>query len=81
MANDIELNESNKKVGQYYFYEGVFDGNGHTVTYNYKSGKQEGEACLFYRLDGATIRNLHIAGTIETNSSSRYPHSALVGRC
>ena len=81
MANDIELNESNKKVGQYNFYEGVFDGNGYTVTYNYKSGKQEVEACLFYRLDGATIRNLHIAGTIETNSSSRYPHSALVGRC
>ncbi len=85
LANDVELNEKNKKVGGYdqqeYWYSGIFDGNGHTLTYNYKHQEGEKVAGLFERLDGATIRNLHVTGTIETGESPYFNNAVLVNKC
>ena len=82
MANDIELNENNKIAGYgYHMYTGTFDGNGHTLTFNYKSGQRDDAICLFNTLDRATIRNLHVAGTIEIDSDSQYYNSVLISRC
>ncbi|MBQ9560125.1 MAG: hypothetical protein IJV08_09095 [Bacteroidaceae bacterium] len=57
------------------YYRGVFDGNGHTLTFN-KSGWTEELIAPFRYVGNATIRNLHTAGTIS--SSKRYL-SGLVG--
>ena len=54
----IGLNESNKK------YTGTFDGQGHTVTTNIvNEAKWTG---LFGTVDGATIRNLIVDGSVES---------------
>ena len=42
-------------------YKGIFDGCGHSVTYNYDVN--ENYCGLFRYMDGATIRNLRINGT------------------
>ena len=81
MTTDIELNENSKRVGTSYRYYGIFDGNGHTLTFNHKFGQQNNAVFLFGVLDKATIRNLHVAGTIEINSDSQYYNSALVNQC
>ena len=49
-------------------YSGTFDGQGHTVTINFNMDKtgQDGECGLFRRINGATIKNLKVAGTITT---------------
>lgn len=49
-------------------FAGSFDGQGHTITVNYtmeKSG-QDGECGLFRRINGCTIKNLRVEGTIQT---------------
>ena len=48
---------------------GTFDGNGHTINVNLRGGG-EGLA-LFYIIDGATIQNVNVTGTI--NSSYHRP--------
>ena len=48
---------------------GTFDGNGHTISINLRGGG-EGLA-LFYTIDGATIQNVNVTGTI--NSSYHRP--------
>lgn len=58
-----------------YAYRGVFDGNGHTITFNLKNVGQQVSA-PFRHVGNATIRNLRTAGTV--NSSKRYL-SGLVG--
>lgn len=47
-------------------YSGIFDGQGHTLTFNYSVTADD---CAPFRfINGATIKNLHTAGTISTNS-------------
>ncbi|WP_155808218.1 hypothetical protein [Xylanibacter brevis] len=50
-------------------YKGTFDGQGHTITINFTMDKtgQDGECGLFRRINGATIKNLKVAGTITTS--------------
>ena len=49
------------------YYRGIFDGNGHTITFN-KSGFSEENIAPFRYVGGTTtIRNLHTAGTISTS--------------
>ena len=59
-----------------YAYRGVFDGNGHTITFNLADTGQEIMAPFRY-VGNATIRNLRTAGTI--NTSARYA-AGLIGR-
>ncbi|MBQ8467549.1 MAG: FIVAR domain-containing protein [Prevotella sp.] len=49
-------------------YSGTFDGQGHTVTIDFtmETGGQDGECGLFRRINGATIKNLKVAGSITT---------------
>ena len=47
-------------------FRGTFDGDGHTITVNY-TGITEDYCAPFCRISGATIKNLHTAGTIETS--------------
>ncbi|MBP3211487.1 MAG: hypothetical protein J6M41_02830 [Prevotella sp.] len=47
------------------YYRGIFDGNGHTITFN-KSGVSENYIGLFRHAGNATIKNLHVNGTIQT---------------
>ena len=52
-------------------YRGIFDGNGHTLTVNYSGSANSAYNNRFiapFRYVGnATIKNLHVAGTITTN--------------
>ena len=55
-------------AGTYYNrFKGTFDGNGHKLTVNLQA---DGEYCAPFRyVSGATIRNLHIAGTVSATTS------------
>ncbi len=51
-------------------FRGTFDGNGHTITINYTDNRtgsgNENHYCGPFRIiNGATIENLHVAGTIR----------------
>jgi hypothetical protein len=50
-------------------FRGTFDGNGHTLTFNkeWKPTTEERFIAPFRHASNATIRNLHVAGTIESN--------------
>ena len=47
-------------------FRGTFDGDGHTITINY-TGITEDYCAPFRQISGATIKNLHTAGIIETS--------------
>ena len=47
---------------------GTFDGNGHTLTFNKTWTSSESLIAPFRYASNATIRNLHVAGTIKSNS-------------
>ncbi len=47
-------------------FRGTFDGDGHTVTVDYDSKKSF--TALFSFVDGATIRNLHVCGTVHSSA-------------
>ena len=46
-------------------FQGTFDGRGHTLTFN--SNANEHYCAPFHHVDGATIKNLHVKGTINTS--------------
>ena len=48
------------------YFRGTFDGNGHTVTFT-KTGWTGRFIAPFRHVGNATIKNLHVAGTIESN--------------
>ena len=52
-------------------FQGTFDGDGHTITLNYNDNRNGGDDSYcgpFRFIKGATIKNLHVAGTIvKTN--------------
>ena len=62
---DIEVSE-HVGVDPGAYYRGIFDGNGHTVTFN-KSDWTEEYMAPFRYVGNATFRNLHTAGTITTS--------------
>ena len=66
LAADID-NVSNMAGTYYNRFKGTFDGNGHKLTVNLQA---DGEYCAPFRyVSGATIRNLHIAGTVSATTS------------
>ena len=78
LTADISVTE---KVGtvkgnvQQNAFSGTFDGDGHTITATITDNSNQG-AALFSYINGATIKNLKVAGTI--NSSQRHA-AAIVG--
>ena len=73
MTADIDLGEEVVMVGSYSsMYSGIFDGQGHTLTIKFNTAGLEREhsylGCApFYDIYGATIRNLHTAGSITVD--------------
>ena len=47
-------------------FDGVFDGNGHTITVNV-NGNNKGTRALFGKTSNAVIKNLKVTGTINVN--------------
>ena len=64
------VNDSDNKP-----FSGTFNGDGHTITATIRGNSNQGNAPFRY-IDGATIRNLTIAGTIASN---QHYSSGLVG--
>ena len=84
MIADIDLGDDQTKIGSYATrYSGTFDGQGHTLTFNYntssmsiESGQSYLGAAPFRDIEGATIRNLRTAGSI---TADKIGASGLVG--
>jgi hypothetical protein len=68
MTEDIDLGDNQKVVGYSSYFKGIFDGQGHTITVNLNTTKNT--YGLFCRINGATIKNLRVAGTINTSTYS-----------
>lgn len=51
-------------------FEGVFDGQGHTLTINYDI--EEDRVAPFRRINGATIKNLRVDGTITVKNGKQF---------
>ena len=64
LASDITVTRMVGIDGQHAF-NGIFDGDGHTLTLDYSATTDY--AAPFRFVDGATIRNLTVAGTIATS--------------
>ena len=69
MTEDIDLGDSQKVVGYPSYFKGIFDGQGHTITVNLTTTKDN--YGLFCKIKGATIKNLRVAGTINTLTYSQ----------
>ncbi len=84
MTADIDLGNDQTMVGSYTTkYSGIFDGQGHKLTINYntssmsiESGQDYLGAAPFRDIEGATIRNVHTAGSI---TADKIGVSGLVG--
>ena len=68
MIADIDLGDDQTMIGSNntYPYSGIFDGQGHTLTVAYNNNDAGLYVAPFSYIYGATIRNMHIAGTIQT---------------
>ncbi len=65
LTDDITYN--NTKIGtESCPFSGIFDGGGHTITVNIADGSYTG---LFASLNGATVKNLKIKGTVSGTGS------------
>jgi hypothetical protein len=67
LVSDIDYSGRNLQIGNTSAnaFQGVFDGDGHTVTIGMDSPNDH--VALFGFLRSATLRNLHVAGTINTS--------------
>lgn len=62
MTTDIDLGDEQTKIGTSSKpYKGVFDGQGHTLTVHLTGGS---DIAPFVTISNATIKNLHVDGTI-----------------
>lgn len=71
MTADINLGDDQTVIGGVYngstlFYQGTFDGQGHTLTIAYNNTSGERFTTPFSLLEGATIKNLHLDGTVNS---------------
>ena len=66
LTRDVDLGEEIVQVGSVsYPYSGTFDGNGHTLKFNWNAGKDNQIAPFWYVKD-ATIKNLRTQGKITS---------------
>ena len=83
MTEDISVDRtvgtysSNNGNEVYNAFSGTFDGSGHTLTINVSN--QSRFAAPFRCVEGATIKNLHTAGTIYGNNSDGKLLAGIVG--
>ena len=72
MTADIDLGDDQTRIGSTsdnntaLHYQGIFDGQGHTLIIAFVENGGSNLCAPFNKLDGATIKNLHIKGTINT---------------
>lgn len=70
LTRDVDLGEEIVMVGSVsYPYSGTFDGNGHTLKFNWNAGKDNQIAPFWYVKD-ATIKNLRTQGKITSKGYS-----------
>ncbi len=73
LTADIDLTSHPAKLGlgndetYYITYQGTLDGQGHTLTINYKTGKDVSGG-LFAYVENATIKNLKVEGNVTANN-------------
>ena len=65
LTADISVSEM-VGVSETYSFQSTFNGDGHTLTVNYNSSANN--AAPFSHVSNATIKNLHVAGTITTSA-------------
>ena len=69
MTADVNLGSNQSHIGSMdedgYAFSGTFDGQGHTLTVAYV-GSASQLVSPFSKINGATIKNLHVAGTIQS---------------
>ena len=71
MTADINLGTDQTIIGQNTAYQGIFDGQGHTLTVNLNSADSYWAPFRFVG-DGAKIKNLRIAGTVNGTHPHRW---------
>lgn len=62
---DADINVSTMAGKDGSSFKGTLDGNGHTVNLNLRGGGQG--LALFYVIDGATIKNVRVTGTVTSS--------------
>lgn len=73
LTADLDLTNHKGKLGvgngesNYITYQGTFDGQGHKLTINYKTGKDDSGG-LFAYVENATIKNLKVEGNVTANN-------------
>lgn len=65
LKDDINVSTMVGKDSTSHYFAGTFDGSGHTITVSYKTTNKI--AAPFRFVNGATIKNLHTAGSITTS--------------
>ena len=66
MTADIDLGNDQTMIGTAYLsYQGIFDGQGHTLTVNYDMATEGNAVAPFSAVGNATIQRLHVAGSIK----------------
>ncbi len=69
MTADVNLGSNQSHIGSMeeggYAFSGTFDGQGHTLTVAYV-GSASQLVSPFSKINGATIKNLHVAGSIQS---------------
>ena len=66
----LDADISVTRTAGYYSFKGTFDGQGHTLTFNYTAddANKPYNAPFHYAEDGCVIENLHVNGTITTSA-------------
>ena len=78
MTADINLGDCQTMIGSSaHPFGGVFDGQGHTLTVNYVS--TDIRIAPFWYITGATIRNLHTAGSMQISGSAGNSGGGIAG--
>ena len=70
LTKDVDLGSEIVMLGDYNsMYAGTFDGNGHTLKFNWNAGK-DNQIAPFYYVENATIKNLRTQGKITSKGYS-----------
>lgn len=74
MIRDVDLGDDQTTIGHpnenpSYHFKGIFDGQGHTLTVHYVKQGEKDICSPFPNISEATIKNIHIDGTIESSTA------------